>query len=89
MCGIVGYIGNKNAMPILINSLKRLDYRGYDSAGLSTVGSELHLFKDVGEIGVLEKSISQMPGNLGIGHTRWATHGKVNKENAHPHLSSG
>jgi len=74
-------------MPILINSLKKLDYRGYDSAGLSTVGSELHVFKDVGEISVLEKSIPQMPGNLGIGHTRWATHGKVNKENAHPHLS--
>ena len=84
MCGIIGYVGNKNAMPILINSLKKLDYRGYDSAGLSTLEDELYVFKDQGEISILEKSIPYMPGTLGIGHTRWATHGKASKENAHP-----
>ena len=87
MCGIVGYVGSKNAKSILINSLKKLDYRGYDSAGLSTLEDELYVFKDQGEISVLEKSIPDMPGTLGIGHTRWATHGKVCKENAHPQIS--
>ena len=87
MCGIIGYVGNKNAMPILVNSLKKLDYRGYDSAGISTLEDELYTFKDEGEIRVLEKSIPDMPGTLGIGHTRWATHGGVCKENAHPQLS--
>jgi len=87
MCGIIGYVGNRNAMPILFNSLEKLDYRGYDSAGISTLEDELHTFKAEGEISIHRKSIPDMPGTLGIGHTRWATHGRVCKENAHPQLS--
>lgn len=88
MCGIVGYTGNKNAFPILIDSLKRLEYRGYDSLGLAVNDNKkLNVFKEVGEIGKLEREIPRFEGKAGIAHTRWATHGKVNKKNAHPHLS--
>ncbi len=88
MCGIVGYIGNKEAIPILVEGLKRLEYRGYDSAGVAILSNEkIIIEKESGKISELEKAISKspLPGNLGIAHTRWATHGYPNKENAHPH----
>jgi len=88
VCGIVGYTGFRDARDVLLNCLKRLDYRGYDSAGAAIFdGKKLRVFKEVGEIPNLEKTLPTMKGNLGIGHTRWATHGEVNKKNAHPHVS--
>ncbi len=84
MCGIVGYAGPRRAQPILIDCLKRLEYRGYDSAGIAVVGKELRLFKSEGEIAVLEGKMPEMEGNLGIAHTRWATQGRPTTENAHP-----
>ena len=87
MCGIIGYAGFRDARNVLIDCLKRLDYRGYDSAGVGIVNEKLHIFKEVGEIANLEKNLPKISGNVGIGHTRWATHGKVSKENAHPHTS--
>ncbi|HIH01948.1 TPA: glutamine--fructose-6-phosphate transaminase (isomerizing), partial [Thermoplasmata archaeon] len=84
MCGIVGYVGGKKAQPILVDSLKRLEYRGYDSAGLAVVGDGIQLFKTKGEIAVLEGSMPDMEGTVGIAHTRWATQGKPTSENAHP-----
>jgi glucosamine--fructose-6-phosphate aminotransferase (isomerizing) len=84
MCGIVGYAGWRDAQPILLDCLKRLEYRGYDSAGLAVVGAELRLFKSKGEIAVLEASMPAMKGSVGIAHTRWATQGKPTTENAHP-----
>ena len=88
MCGIVGYIGTKKACPILLAGLSRLEYRGYDSAGISTVEkSGLSLMKDKGRVKNLYnlKGIDELEGTVGIAHTRWATHGKPSKENAHPH----
>ncbi len=88
MCGIVGYLGHREAAQILINGLKRLEYRGYDSAGIATVDhDQLFVVKEVGKIRKLEEAIAghTPPGNVGIGHTRWATHGKPNQTNAHPH----
>jgi len=87
LCGIIGYTGHRAANDVLIESLKRLEYRGYDSAGIGIIGEKLEIFKEIGEISMLQHSIPKIKGNLGIGHTRWATHGKVSKENAHPHLS--
>jgi glucosamine--fructose-6-phosphate aminotransferase (isomerizing) len=90
MCGIVGYIGNKDAYPILINGLKRLEYRGYDSAGIALIdNNKAQVYKKQGKVSELEKeTISQKTsGNIGIGHTRWATHGLPNDMNAHPHMS--
>ncbi len=88
MCGIVGYAGGRNAQPILLDCLKRLEYRGYDSAGVAVVGEPiqkgLQLFKSKGEIAVLESSMPEMTGTVGIAHTRWATQGKPTTENAHP-----
>jgi len=84
MCGIVGYAGGRDAQPILIDCLKRLEYRGYDSAGVAVVGSHLQVFKSAGEIAVLERSMPRMAGPVGIAHTRWATQGKPTTENAHP-----
>lgn len=84
MCGIVGYAGSKRAQPILIDCLKRLEYRGYDSAGLAVVGENLHIFKSGGEISVLEGKMPEMSGSLGIAHTRWATQGRPTTDNAHP-----
>lgn len=86
MCGIVGYIGYRQAMPILIDSLKRLEYRGYDSCGLALMDQKIQVFKDVGRIEWMEQNMPQCPGCIGIGHTRWATHGGVSRVNAHPHL---
>jgi glucosamine--fructose-6-phosphate aminotransferase (isomerizing) len=90
MCGIIGYIGNQKASPILLEGLKRLEYRGYDSAGIATVEGKLHIKKDTGKIHEIDSriSLSDLPGNMGIAHTRWATHGKVTKENSHPHISN-
>lgn len=87
MCGIIGYTGHRNANNILIECLKRLDYRGYDSAGIAVVEGNLQISKEVGSISNLEKKIIPNNGTNGIGHTRWATHGKVTKENAHPQIS--
>ena len=88
MCGIVGYIGPKTATPLLIEGLKRLEYRGYDSAGIATMnGAGLEMRKAKGKISVLESVVQDAPvhGSIGIGHTRWATHGVPNECNAHPH----
>ena len=84
MCGIVGYAGGRDAQPILIDCLKRLEYRGYDSAGIAIVDETLGIFKSKGEIAVLESLMPAMKGTLGIAHTRWATQGKPTTENAHP-----
>jgi len=90
MCGIVGYIGNRPAAPFLVDGLRRLEYRGYDSAGVATITprGELAVAKTAGRIGRLEARLEDFPapGSLGIGHTRWATHGAATDENAHPHL---
>ena len=90
MCGIVGYIGNRAAYPIVIQGLKRLEYRGYDSAGIALLNSGLHLTKTKGKVADLEAKAEQnkRSGTLGIGHTRWATHGVPNDVNAHPHTSN-
>ena len=92
MCGIVGAVSKREVAPILIEGLKRLEYRGYDSAGLSTVedGSGLTQMREVGKVIGLEAIVaeSEINGKLGIAHTRWATHGKPSKNNAHPHVSS-
>ncbi len=89
MCGIVGYIGSKEAFPILINGLKRLEYRGYDSAGVAILNGTLNVYKQRGKVTDLEAFVvsKKMEGNIGIGHTRWATHGEPSDMNAHPHLS--
>ncbi|MFA5102151.1 MAG: glutamine--fructose-6-phosphate transaminase (isomerizing) [Candidatus Thermoplasmatota archaeon] len=87
MCGIIGYVGFREARTVLLESLKRLDYRGYDSAGVAIIDKHLKTYKEVGEIANVEKKIPLLKGTTGIGHTRWATHGAVTKENAHPHLS--
>ena len=89
MCGIVGYIGSKEAYPILISGLKRLEYRGYDSAGISIFNGGIHNYKCKGKVSDLETFINDSPiqGSIGIGHTRWATHGAPNDVNAHPHTS--
>jgi len=89
MCGIVGYIGDKEALPILIDGLKRLEYRGYDSAGVAILGEDLQVVKTAGRIKDLEEKLKgvEIKGHLGIAHTRWATHGVPNDINAHPHYS--
>jgi glutamine---fructose-6-phosphate transaminase (isomerizing) len=91
MCGIVGYLGNKPAFPILLSGLKRLEYRGYDSAGVALIENEkLISFKKKGKVKILEEITSKesLQSTIGIGHTRWATHGEPNDINAHPHLSN-
>ena len=91
MCGIVGYIGTKKASPILINGLLRLEYRGYDSAGISTIEKDgLSIMKDKGRVKNLYNlpGIDDLEGTIGIAHTRWATHGKPSKENSHPHMDN-
>ena len=91
MCGIVGYIGEQNCIPILINGLKRLEYRGYDSAGLGFFSEgSTYVIKSKGKVSLLEEKLNSHAynSNLGIGHTRWATHGVPNEINAHPHFNS-
>lgn len=91
MCGIVGYIGNKNCVPILLQGLKRLEYRGYDSAGIGIIHEqEPIIVKNKGKVSLLEEKVNELSlsSNIGIGHTRWATHGIPNELNAHPHTNS-
>ncbi|UCF87982.1 MAG: glutamine--fructose-6-phosphate aminotransferase, partial [bacterium] len=88
MCGIVGYIGPQNATEVLLEGLRRLEYRGYDSAGIAVVREgRLDIRRSVGKIVNLDEAIRKAPlaGTTGVGHTRWATHGKPSEENAHPH----
>ena len=90
MCGIVGYIGNKNATPIILNGLRRLEYRGYDSAGLAVLqDGQIQVRREAGKLDRLAAVVSENPisGLVGIGHTRWATHGEPSRRNAHPHTS--
>ncbi|WP_347159947.1 glutamine--fructose-6-phosphate transaminase (isomerizing) [Pontibacter chitinilyticus] len=90
MCGIVAYVGHRDACPIIIKGLKRLEYRGYDSAGIALMNGSLSVFKKKGKVADLEAYIENKDthGNIGMGHTRWATHGEPNDVNAHPHYSS-
>jgi glucosamine--fructose-6-phosphate aminotransferase (isomerizing) len=88
MCGIVGYIGKKEAFPILIKGLKRLEYRGYDSAGIALLNGSMTVYKKAGKVTDLEQIVTgKTHATIGIGHTRWATHGEPNDTNAHPHIS--
>jgi glutamine---fructose-6-phosphate transaminase (isomerizing) len=89
MCGIVAYLGERQAYPILINGLHRLEYRGYDSAGIAIINGNLNLYKRKGKVSDLEEFVKgkDIKGNIGIAHTRWATHGEPTDENAHPHFS--
>ncbi|MEM4304147.1 MAG: hypothetical protein QXQ70_09695, partial [Candidatus Caldarchaeum sp.] len=92
MCGIVGYVGEARAATILVKSLKRLEYRGYDSAGIATIhDGKLYIEKDAGKIDEinLRLGFDRLPGFIGIAHTRWATHGAPTKVNAHPHTDCG
>ena len=89
MCGIVAYIGHRQAFPIIMKGLQRLEYRGYDSAGVALLNGDLNVYKKAGKVSDLaeytkDKNVS---GTLGMGHTRWATHGEPNDRNAHPHFS--
>jgi glucosamine--fructose-6-phosphate aminotransferase (isomerizing) len=89
MCGIIGFIGSQPAAPIVLKGLLKLEYRGYDSAGVASIGNgKLHLKKDAGKIEEIDKKhrLAKLPGNVAIAHTRWATHGGVCRENAHPHI---
>ncbi len=89
MCGIIGYIGYRPARQIVITGLKRLEYRGYDSAGLALVNGETKIYKCKGRVSDLEEMVSSsnFDGTIGMGHTRWATHGEPNELNAHPQIS--
>ncbi len=88
MCGIVGYIGTSKAVPVIFDLLKRLEYRGYDSAGIATIGSSIQTFKTEGSVDDLVSITPDLAGCIGIGHTRWATHGVPSSENAHPHCDN-
>src|SRR5689334_6656017 len=88
MCGIVGYIGNRNASEVLVEGLRRLEYRGYDSAGVAIMnGKGVELRRSMGKLSALESLLKEHPiiGSMGVGHTRWATHGRPSEQNAHPH----
>ena len=91
MCGIVGAVAGRDVVPILIEGLRRLEYRGYDSAGVAVLngGSEVARLRAVGKVAKLSEALAAKPtaGHLGIAHTRWATHGVPNERNAHPHIS--
>jgi glucosamine--fructose-6-phosphate aminotransferase (isomerizing) len=91
MCGIVAYIGAREAYPVILKGLKRLEYRGYDSAGIALLNKELKIYKKQGRVSGLEEAVigCDLHGHAGIGHTRWATHGEPSDRNAHPHLSAG
>ncbi len=92
MCGIVGYVGSEDCAPILLDGLKRLEYRGYDSAGLAVLADgRVGVVRAVGKLGNLEKALGEHPlaGSTGVGHTRWATHGRPSEVNAHPHVAGG
>src|SRR5579883_3326300 len=88
MCGIIGYVGPSDAVPILLGGLARLEYRGYDSAGVATInGTGMEIRRAVGKLENLRRALDGAPvkGSIGIGHTRWATHGRPSESNAHPH----
>ncbi|MCS7019021.1 MAG: glutamine--fructose-6-phosphate transaminase (isomerizing) [Cytophagales bacterium] len=89
MCGIVAYVGSRQAYPIILKGLKRLEYRGYDSAGIAIIDSQLKVYKRKGRVAELEESLTglSLSAHIGIGHTRWATHGEPSDRNAHPHVS--
>ncbi len=86
MCGIIGYTGQREASEVILDALRRLEYRGYDSAGIAIMNPELTLHKNKGEITEMQRTLPQINGHVGIGHTRWATCGKPSNENAHPFL---
>src|SRR5215218_8588339 len=90
MCGIVAYVGHRQAHDIIIKGLKRLEYRGYDSAGIALLNGGLNIYKKKGKVTDLEASLKDhcLSGAIGMGHTRWATHGEPNDVNAHPHYSA-
>src|SRR3954470_1387068 len=90
MCGIVGYTGKREAYPVVLKGLKRLEYRGYDSSGVALLNSDLKVYKKKGKVSELEESVvgKDMHAHIGIGHTRWATHGEPSDRNAHPHISN-
>ena len=89
MCGIFAYLGPRHAATVLLDGLRRLEDRGYDSTGIAVKDGTIQVHKKVGKVGDLEKVLpSQVPGHMGIAHTRWATHGIVNDSNAHPHQSA-
>src|SRR3954463_7114305 len=89
MCGIVAYIGSREAYPVVLKGLKRLEYRGYDSAGIAIINDGLKAYKKQGKVSKLEEELvgKDMHSHICIGHTRWATHGEPSDRNAHPHLS--
>jgi glutamine---fructose-6-phosphate transaminase (isomerizing) len=89
MCGIVAYIGHREAYPIIIKGLQRLEYRGYDSAGVAILNGDLKVYKKAGKVSDLNDFVKgkDVIGKIGMGHTRWATHGEPNDRNAHPHYS--
>ena len=91
MCGIVGAIAKRNVVPILLEGLKRLEYRGYDSAGVAVLNGHLQRVRSTGRVAELEKltQAQGLSGVIGIAHTRWATHGVPSEKNAHPHVSGG
>ena len=91
MCGIVGAVAQRNVVPILLEGLRRLEYRGYDSAGLVIINGGLKRVRSVGRVAALtaECAVQHVHGHLGIAHTRWATHGAPSQANAHPHVSGG
>ena len=86
MCGIVGYIGNKQAQSILLSALEHLEYRGYDSSGIAVRGSAICVYKDKVRVAALQEQAPLLQGTTGIGHTRWATHGEPSQVNAHPQI---
>src|SRR4029079_4797043 len=90
MCGIVGYIGPRQAYPIIITGLKRQEYRGYDSTGIALINHDLQVYKKKGKVAELENLLlgKTLSAHIGIGHTRWATHGEPSDRNAHPHTSA-
>src|SRR5258705_10239529 len=89
MCGIVGAVAQRNIVPVLLEGLRKLEYRGYDSAGIAVVNGGLHRLRSIGRVASLAEMAEQakVHGNLGIAHTRWATHGVPSERNAHPHVS--
>jgi len=92
MCGIVGYIGHRDAAPLILESLRKLEYRGYDSAGIAVLhDSQVTVRRAEGKLGNLAHMLTRQPmtGSIGIGHTRWATHGAPTRDNAHPHEAGG
>src|SRR5687768_9864661 len=91
MCGIVGAVARRNVVPILIEGLRKLEYRGYDSAGLAVVNGGMQRLRSTGRVSQLQGLVDEnsLTGNIGIAHTRWATHGKPTETNAHPHVSGG